>query len=250
MKKLLCTVLCVLLLVGLMGCQKPSQPPEESRVSAEDIATTTATQSEEKPAGDGEGTSAPVEGTSAPTEGPIDSTQGSATTKSPAYPTDPTAICPTAPPPPSASTTGTATATTTDKGEQTTAVTTTTTTTSTAAKETTSTTKAPAAPSGVVLPEVGYAFDEKGRIFLKEASVSGNAATFIIENRSGTWLTSEESTVAYTVYDKNGKVLASGDLYVGMVRCKKTTTATLTLPAGVARVEFGKFSTTYWSDWK
>ena len=99
------------------------------------------------------------------------------------------------------------------------------------------------------LPEVGYDFDGKGRIFLKEASVTDGVATFVIENQDKTWIISEESAVAYTIYDKKGNELKSDSTYIGMIRCGETATITIELPKKTAKLEFGALATEYWSDW-
>ena len=131
-----------------------------------------------------------------------------------------------------------------------------TTTTTTATTATTTTTippegSTPQEPTRQVdLPEDGYKLDSTGRISLKSASVNGNVVTFVMQNTSGTWMPGEDSALTYTVYDKNGQVVLTGELIVGMIKCRKTANITLTLPADAARVTFGNFAVEYWSDWK
>ena len=106
----------------------------------------------------------------------------------------------------------------------------------------------------VVLPEVGYDLDGRGRIFVKEISAQDNVVTVTLENISSKWMTEETSYVEYTCTDAEGNVLnvagkKYGTLYFGMLEAKEVDTYTFTIPTGTAKVAFGTCRTTYWTQW-
>ncbi len=106
----------------------------------------------------------------------------------------------------------------------------------------------------VVLPEVGYDLDGRGRIFVKEISQQDNVVTVTLENISSKWLTEETSYVRYTCTDAEGNVLtvggrAYGTLYFGMLEAKEVDTYTFNIPAGTTKVAFGICRAVYWTQW-
>ena len=104
------------------------------------------------------------------------------------------------------------------------------------------------------LPEVGYDFDGRGRILVKEISQRGYVVTVVVENTSDKWMTEETSCVEYTCTDAAGNVLYLdnkyyGTLYFGMLESNQVRTYTITLPEGTTKLEFGDYRIIYWSQW-
>ncbi len=104
------------------------------------------------------------------------------------------------------------------------------------------------------LPEVGYDLDSRGRILVQAIAQEGNVVTVTLANTSDKWITEETSYVEYTCTDAEGNVLTLDDKYYGvvffgMLEVGETTTRTITLPEGTAKLEFGACRIVYWSQW-
>ena len=102
----------------------------------------------------------------------------------------------------------------------------------------------------VTLPATGYDPDNKGRIQLAEISRNGNVVTVAFKNKSATWVPDETTTIGYTCTDADGKVLETGEYYLGYIKCGETISNQIVLPADTAALTFTGATITYWGVWK
>ena len=84
--------------------------------------------------------------------------------------------------------------------------------------------------------------------------VQGNKVTVTISNVCTNWITEETSCVEYICTDAEGNVLTLEDkyygiVYFGMLEVGDGFTATITLPEGTAKLEFGDWLIRYWTPW-
>jgi hypothetical protein len=143
---------------------------------------------------------------------------------------------------------------TTQKGQTTTAPTTT-----TATKKPTTTIAPPVQEviENVKIPAAGYDMDGKKRIVIKDSSVKTEGgkqvASFTFANVSKDngreWIIPEYSKIKYACYDKSGKEIYAGEITLGALDYGKSTTRTVTLPAGTAEVKFTGHNLEYWTPW-
>ena len=141
---------------------------------------------------------------------------------------------------------------TTQKGQ-----TTTTPTTTTATKKPTTTIAPPvqAVIENVKTPAAGYDMDGRKRIIVAKSEVNAKktVATFTFKNVSKDngreMIIPEYSKIEYACYDKNGKEIYAGEITLGALDYGKSTTRTVTLPAGTAEVKFTGHNLEYWTAW-
>ena len=106
----------------------------------------------------------------------------------------------------------------------------------------------------IELPPVGYDIDGMGRTHVTAIAQSGNKVTVTISNVCTDKITEETSCVEYICTDAEGNVLTLEDkyygiVYFGMLEVGDSFTATITLPEGTAKLEFGDWLIRYWSPW-
>ena len=148
----------------------------------------------------------------------------------------------------------TTTTTTTEQGD------TTGTTTTTTRKPTTTTTIAPPQQEiieNVKIPAAGYDMDGKKRIVVKSSEIKTEGGkqvayfTFanVSKDNGREWIIPEYSRIKYACYDKDGKQIATGEITLGALDYGKSSTRSVSLPAGTAELKFTGHNLEYWTPW-
>ena len=100
------------------------------------------------------------------------------------------------------------------------------------------------------LPAIGYDPDGKGRINVKNTSVSGYTVSIELENVSTKWMTEETTMMECTCYNEDGGVEKKEQISVGAIEVEKNKVFYLQITENTTEVKITDFKTTYWSQWK
>lgn len=253
MKKYVALGVALVLLLSLTACGgKGDKEPNTDPTAVTDTTTvgdvtdsTTAATVDGTTVTDGDATTATTATTQKPTT----------TTTTTQYVPDGTQV-PIGTRPPTTTTTKKPTAgnTSATTGATTSALTTTTTTT-TAAKPT----DPPADQHYIALPEIGTDIDvvnKRNRIrvsgalaWYNEDGTIGVSLTF--KNYTTNWITEEDDYVRCTIYGKNGEVLKTETIHIGVIDTKKHPVRTyeFTVPADAYEVRITHSEIVYWTEW-